>query len=151
MQGLLPSNPTLAPFRRSTLHQIRHLTLAQHLLVWLSELHIFHSFYIFVNMATISLAFHPGQLVQTSRIYDASCEHQPFFDFIRSCIARHLRGDWGDCFEQDQDSNEMALQGGGRLFSVYVIPPQLFPMESKIWIITEADRSYTTVLFPSEY
>ena len=102
-------------------------------------------------MATISLAFHPGQLVQTSRIFDASCEHQPFFAFIRSCIARHLRGDWGDCSEQDQASNEIALQGGGRLFSVYVIPPQLFPMESKIWIITEADRSYTTVLFPSEY
>ena len=102
-------------------------------------------------MATISLAFHPGQLVQTSSIFDASCEHQPFFAFIRSCIARHLRGDWGDCSEQDQASNEIALQGGGRLFSFYVIPPQLFPMESKIWIITEADRTYTTVLFPSEY
>ena len=151
MQGLLPAHPPLAPFRRSTLHEIRHLTLARHLLVWLSELHILYSFYTFITMATISLAFHPGQLVQTSRIFDASCEHQPFFAFIRSCIARHLRGDWGDCCEQDQDSNEMALQGGGRLFSVYVIPPQLFPMESKIWIITEGDRSYTTVLFPSEY
>jgi len=102
-------------------------------------------------MATLSLAFHPGQLVQTSHIFDASCEHQPFFTFIRSCIARHLRGDWGDCCEQDQDSNEMALQGGGRLFSVYHIPAGVFALESKIWIITEADRSYTTVLFPSEY
>lgn len=119
--------------------------------MWLSELRIFHSLYTFIIMATLSLAFNPGQLVQTVRIFDASCEHQPFFTFVRSCIARHLRGDWGDCCEQDQDTNEMALQGGGRLFSVYVIPHQLFPMESKIWIITEADRSYTTVLFPSDY
>jgi hypothetical protein len=114
-------------------------------------LHIFHSLYTFIIMATLSLAFHPGQLVQTSRIFDASCEHQPFFSFVRSCIARHLRGDWGDCCEQDQDSNEMALQGGGRLFSAYPIPAGVFVLESKIWIITEADRSYTTVLFPSEY
>ncbi|MBL0023486.1 MAG: plasmid related protein [Saprospiraceae bacterium] len=63
----------------------------------------------------------------------------------------HLQGDWGDCCEQDQDSNETALQGGGRLFSVYHIPAGLFALESKIWIITESDRSYTTVLFPSEY
>ena len=102
-------------------------------------------------MASISLAFHPGQMVQTTRIFDASCEHQPFFTFIRSSIARHLRGDWGDCCQLDTDSNDFALQGGGRLFSVYIIPPQLFPMESKIWIITEADRSVTTVLFPTEY
>ena len=102
-------------------------------------------------MASISLAFHPGQMVQTSRVFDASREHQPFFTFIRSSIARHLRGDWGDCCEQDQDSNDIALQDGGRIFSVYHIPPGLFALESKIWIITEADRSYTTILFPSEY
>ncbi|MBK7637451.1 MAG: hypothetical protein IPJ13_26555 [Saprospiraceae bacterium] len=69
-------------------------------------------------MATV-LAFHPGQLVQTSSIFDASCEHQPFFAFIRSSITRHLRGDWGDCCEQDQDSNEIALQEVSEpLFSV---------------------------------
>ena len=45
----------------------------------------------------------------------------------------------------------IALQGGDRLFSVYEIPQGLFALESKIWIITESDRSYTTVLFPSEY
>lgn len=102
-------------------------------------------------MASISLAFHPGQMVQTSRIFDASCEHQPFFTFIRSSIARHLRGDWGDCCQEDQGSNDTALQDGGRLFSVYHIPDGLCGLESKIWIITEADRSYTTILFPSEY
>ncbi|MBP6448032.1 MAG: hypothetical protein KA341_14600, partial [Saprospiraceae bacterium] len=107
--------------------------------------------YILSIMATLSLAFHPGQMVQTRGIFDACCEHHPFFTFVRSSIARHLQGDWGDCCEQDRDSNDIALQGGGRLFSVYHIPDGLYGLECKIWIITESDRSYTTVLFPSEY
>ena len=102
-------------------------------------------------MTTTVHAFPFGQLYQTSRMFDAACEHRPFARFIRRCITRHLRGDWGDCCDQDRDSNDIALQGGGRLFSVYEIPQGLFALESKIWIITEADRSYTTVLFPSEY
>ncbi|MBP6236737.1 MAG: hypothetical protein KA536_11365 [Saprospiraceae bacterium] len=102
-------------------------------------------------MATLSLAFHPGQLVQTSRIFDASCEHQPFFAFIRSCIARHLRGDWGDCCPYDAALNDAALLDGSRVFSVYTIPTGLYTLSDRIWIITESSREYTTVLFPSEY
>ncbi|MBK8669138.1 MAG: hypothetical protein IPN89_06600 [Saprospiraceae bacterium] len=128
-------------------------------------------------MATLSLAFHPGQMVQTRGIFDACCEHLPFFTFVRSSIARHLQGDWGDeqvlcksneairdgfiCEElqptglqQLQDDfydNDAALHDGGRLFSVYHIPAGLYGLECKLWIITEHDRSATTVLFPSEY
>jgi hypothetical protein len=102
-------------------------------------------------MATTALSFPFGQLVQTASIFDASLEHQPFFDFIRSCVSRHLSGDWGDCCPSDAGLNDAALQGGGRLFSVYLIPAGLFPAERHVWIITESDRSYTTVLFPSEY
>ena len=102
-------------------------------------------------MATLSLAFHPGQMVQTRGVFDACCEHLPFFTFVRSSIARHLQGDWGDCCPGDAALNDAALQDGGRLFSVYTIPAGLYGLESKIWIITESDRSYTTVLFPSEY
>lgn len=102
-------------------------------------------------MTTTVHAFPFGQLYQTSRMFDAACEHRPFARFIRRCIFRHLRGDWGDCCHEDRDRNDIALQGGDRLFSVYEIPQGLFALESKIWIITEADRSYTTVLFPSEY
>jgi hypothetical protein len=72
-------------------------------------------------MATLSLAFHPGQMVQTRSIFDACCEHLPFFTFVRSCIARHLQGDWGDCCPDDAALNDAALKGGGRLFSVYHI------------------------------
>jgi len=61
-------------------------------------------------------------------------------------LARHLRGDWGDLCPEDWDANERALQYGGRLFSAY--QEEGLP---KIWIITEADRSATTILFPEEY
>lgn len=97
------------------------------------------------------IAFHPGQIVQTAGVFEACCEHPAFHFFVRSSLARHLQGDWGDCCEEDTDSNDVALQGGGRLFSVYHIPPAVYPFHGKLWIITEHDRSATTVLFPSEY
>ncbi len=102
-------------------------------------------------MATTSLAFPHGQLYQTRRIADTACEHPPFTSFIASCISRHLSCDWGDCCPDDAALNNASLRDGGRLFSVYNIPSGLYDSESKIWIITEHDRSYTTVLFPSDY
>ena len=102
-------------------------------------------------MATTSLAFPHGQLYQTIRISDAASEHLPFASFISSCLARHLRADWGDCCSEDAALNDTALRDGGRLFSVYHIPQGLYALESKVWIITEHDRAYTTVLFPSDY
>ncbi|MBK8349146.1 MAG: hypothetical protein IPL08_16600 [Saprospiraceae bacterium] len=61
-------------------------------------------------MATLSLAFHPGQMVQTRGIFDACCEHLPFFTFVRSSIARHLQGDWGD--EQVLCKSNEAIRDG---------------------------------------
>jgi hypothetical protein len=61
-------------------------------------------------------------------------------------VARHLRGDWGDCDEHDRQVNEDALQSGARLFSVYRTAKNV-----KIWIITESDRSSTCLLLPEEY
>lgn len=63
-----------------------------------------------------------------------------------TAIARHHRGDWGDCCPEDWESNEEALVHGSRLLSVYHTLD-----EQKFWIITEWDRSLTTVLLPSEY
>ncbi|WP_122339489.1 DUF6094 domain-containing protein [Pseudomonas caricapapayae] len=63
-------------------------------------------------------------------------------------IRRHFAGDWGDCCDEDKRSNDAALRLGNRLFSVYDIDVEA---ETKLWIITEADRSVTTLLFPSEY
>lgn len=105
-------------------------------------------------MAILSETVHRvdlGSLYMTSYVQDATFEHRPFHTFISKCISRHRSGDWGDCCPDDAALNDAALRDGGRLFSVYLIPSGLFALESKVWIITEHDRSYTTVLFPSEY
>lgn len=60
-------------------------------------------------------------------------------------IRRHLNQDWGDVCEEDKQSNNQALINGGRLLSSYKLG------EETVWIITEADRSATTILLPSEY
>ena len=61
-------------------------------------------------------------------------------------LARHQSGDWGDTCPEDSRANNDALVHGDRIFSVYLIAPG-----EKVWIITEADRSATTILLPSEY
>lgn len=61
-------------------------------------------------------------------------------------LTRHLRGDWGDLCQDDKAENELSLKYGFRLMSSY----QVMDTE-KLWIITEADRSVTTLLLPSEY
>lgn len=61
-------------------------------------------------------------------------------------LKRHERGDWGDLCAEDMETNERALQNGGRLFSRYHDG-----MSVKFYVITEADRSATTVLLPEDY
>jgi len=61
-------------------------------------------------------------------------------------IAKHHGGDWGDDLcDEDKELNDAALKDGSRLFSAYTVG------NDKIWVITEADRSSTCVLLPSEY
>ncbi len=95
--------------------------------------------------------FETGSLFMTSAIFGATLEHRPFASFIRQCIARHQSGDWGDCCPEDAALNDAALLDGRRVFSVYHIPSGLYTLESRVWVITESSREYTTVLFPSEY
>lgn len=61
-------------------------------------------------------------------------------------FGRHMLGDWGDICDEDRQLNEEALTMDYRLMSVYNVEPGL-----KLWIITEADRSVTTILLPEEY
>lgn len=61
-------------------------------------------------------------------------------------LVRHLTGDWGDLGESDRKGNEAALEHGFRLSSRYVTPGG-----KTFWIITEHDRSVTTILLPEEY
>jgi hypothetical protein len=66
-------------------------------------------------------------------------------DILRG-IQRHQAGDWGDVDGHDRQANECALIDGGRLWSVYHTPGGI-----KFWLITEADRSASTILLPENY
>ena len=61
-------------------------------------------------------------------------------------LARHAAGDWGDVCREDAAENEYSLAHGFRILSSYQLPTG-----EKVWIITEADRSLTTLLLPREY
>jgi hypothetical protein len=61
-------------------------------------------------------------------------------------LDRHVRGDWGIVNAPDASLNDTALRDGARIFSAYLLQSGV-----RIWIITEADRSATTVLLPDEY
>jgi hypothetical protein len=60
-------------------------------------------------------------------------------------LARYHSGDWGELDPRDHRENELSLKHGWRILSSYPVG------DEKVWIITEADRSYTTILLPSEY
>jgi hypothetical protein len=64
---------------------------------------------------------------------------------VADLISRHLAGDWGDLCDEDQDANWLALEHGLRVFSRYNTPVGDF------YVITEWDRSYTTIMLVSEY
>ena len=61
-------------------------------------------------------------------------------------LSRHVSGDWGELVAEDKEENQRALEHGNRIFSSY-----LTAKNTKIWVITEWDRSVTTLLLPSEY
>ena len=61
-------------------------------------------------------------------------------------LRRHATGDWGDLCAEDIAANRLALAIGARILSAYTLSD-----ETKVWVITEADRSVTTLLLPSDY
>ena len=87
--------------------------------------------------------FSLGQLVAAPGALQALTEAgQPPIDFL----ARHVHGDWGDVCQDDAAANDLAIAEGARIFSVYHTSAG-----TKIWIITEADRSSTYIVLPDEY
>jgi len=94
-----------------------------------------------------SRKFALGKVLFTRGVNDLVAESTPFVKFALDSLRRHASGDWGDLCQEDKDKNDLALrQGNLRIFSAY--EQDGLP---KIWIITEADRSATTILFPDEY
>lgn len=61
-------------------------------------------------------------------------------------LTRHVRGDWGNLDDHDTKENDFAVDKQLRLLSSYALP-----IGKKLWVITEADRSATTLLLPEEY
>ena len=91
--------------------------------------------------------FELGQLVMTRGVNDKIAEDSKFAKFVTESLKRHASCDWGDMCQEDKEENNLALKEGDlRIFSAYEDK-----VLAKIWIITEADRSATTILFPDEY
>ena len=87
--------------------------------------------------------FELGQVVTTPGAMKALSRNQTD---ASKYMKRHQAGDWGDVSVDDAQENEYALTQGLSITSVYTLKD-----ETRLWIITEADRSATTVLLPAEY
>ena len=85
--------------------------------------------------------FQLGEVVSTPGALEFVSQDQ-----MLTALARHNRGDWGDLDADDRAENELSLKEGFLLLSAYRTRGGI-----KFWIITEADRSATTVLLPEEY
>ena len=97
---------------------------------------------------TIAPKFFTGRIVATRAVADRMNSEKLFGEFVSECLKRHVTGDWGEMCKEDAELNNAAMkQKEGRIHSSYIFPKT----QEKIWIITESDRSYTTVLYPSEY
>lgn len=84
-----------------------------------------------------------GQIVATPGALQAlaKASQTPF-----ALLRRHQSGDWGDVPPEDKQENDFSVQQGLRILSAYTLNTGV-----KLWLITEADRSYSTLLLPSEY
>ena len=97
-------------------------------------------------LSTYSQEFKPlfplGQIVATPAVIAHFNEHR---QSIAPLLRRHVSGDWGDLCAEDKAENVLSVQHGFRILSRYTVAGET------VWIITEADRSVTTALFPNEY
>ena len=85
----------------------------------------------------------PWSIVGTPRALDALivAEQEPV-----ELLLRHVTGDWGDLDDEDKKENELSVKEGFRILSAYSLETGV-----KVWVITEWDRSVTTILLPEEY
>lgn len=90
----------------------------------------------------VQVLFELGQTLATPGALDALAEINVDPNILYS---RHVAGDWGDLCDSDKEANELALEDGGRIFSCYEFGAM------KLYVITEADRSATTLMRDEEY
>jgi hypothetical protein len=94
----------------------------------------------------MTVAINLGRLLMTRGVNDLVADDEAFAKFVMSSLTRHQRGDWGELTDEDKQENDLSLKAGYRVLSAYEAKGL-----TKVWIITEADRSATTILFPDEY
>ena len=95
-----------------------------------------------MNTTTLKPKFTPGNLAATTTVMKKVGP-----DYAMAALVQHLQGKWGLVDAEDAATNDWALKHGGRLLSVFPLPDEA----GDFWIITEADRSVTTILLPSDY
>lgn len=99
--------------------------------------------------------FNHGQIVATKAVANAMALSPTFRDFVVKSLSRYFLCNWGDTCTEDWHQNDKAVRDGDRILAVYDFSKTgLTPIlngQKKIWIITEWDRSATTILFPDEY
>lgn len=86
----------------------------------------------------------PGALAAVTE--EASKRHIEEMHVISSLVLSHMTGDWGEVDDEDKELNNQSVKNGTRILSAYTLSTGV-----KVWIITEADRSVTTILLPEEY
>ena len=94
----------------------------------------------------MSKKFELGKVYATKNVTERAEASPQFFDFCHDSLRRHMSGDWGNLDPEDAELNDAAINSDTRIISVYI-----FSSDVTLWIITEADRSSTTMLFPEEY
>lgn len=104
------------------------------------------------------MQFQLGRLVATRVVADAMAKNAEFAAFVSDSLKRYVACDWGTLDQEDHQANDLAVKNGDeRILAAYLFPSEntwfkdTFPRDNKIWIITECDRSATTILLPSEY
>jgi hypothetical protein len=95
-----------------------------------------------MNTQLLNAKFKPGTLAITP-----ACMDKVDPQYALAALVQHLQGKWGLIDREDEAVNNFALENGGRLVSVYPLPNDA----GDFWIITEGDRSVTTMLLPSDY
>ncbi len=90
--------------------------------------------------------FKLGQIVVTRGIDDRMTESKDFINFVQESLSRLMACGWGDSYVAGSNSNDYAVKNEERILAVYT-----YADDTRIWIITEWDRSMTTILFPEEY
>lgn len=91
--------------------------------------------------------FELGRVVTTIGVDTKMKEDSSFKNFVQVSLGRYSQCDWGDTCNEDKQTADESLRDGERILAVY----EHKNSNTKIWIITEWDRSVTTILFPDEY